>query len=891
MSGWMYLGLVLVLIISLVILLVGLPQYRTRQSKSERKWFTLHPVLSMISILLSVSITLFSLIAILFVFPRSFVFWNNHLLLHTRYYTGAEWLYVMIGVLTTGWVAMLLWTRRLFNSSTPGKKKKRMLTILLLLFPLLILIFIVIIGVLNQLFTSKGMISLIPFGIFSIVIASTLGRYTFKILDITFPWLRRKINVISNDSKNKRRSLILSGVIVFSVVSIFMTPLVVQPPNIDALGVTVLQNFNNTNVPFQNEIIYPSFDTQRTTDEQGSRKFFKVGGNWQFTFQEEGLWSGDDLSLLPRTAHVIEQMATGWEANDYIPSGWDTILVPSSFNRPDHPTEAYQDAQGICLYRRWFSLTDLGISITHLEANNISVILKFLGANYITDVWLDGRYIGYHEGGFTSFAFDVTEILKEEHDTSHLLAVRVDTGGYNLPNFAKLAPGFADWFNYGGVYREVYFEVVPRAHVIRADMQITTLTPASTPPRNGSVDLQIDVAANIRDSADFTLLNTPTLAIGFYPIEYPNQTSKFESQFWNYINYSASAQPTVTNGELNRTISVSGWQGTDNSIYRFSISLDNVKFWTEKQPALYALEANLSLPGMHEIFFDRYISQVGFREISLDTHEFQLNGAPMFLAGNALHEEFVGSGRTLSSDRIWNDLLLMQGIHSNLIRSHYTLHPDYYLFGDRLGITFWEELSVYWFSDVSFLEIMVRGLAESLFLEMVYRDYNRPSIFFWSVANEPWSEGLLLDYLSEFRTLQELIDPSRILGFAATPTQTHIQAFQDLEMITVNLYAHSEDKFNEITTLTNKLVSQYPNKPILITEYGKPLDSYIPAFLENPNMAGICHWVGFDYYSNYHLDFNYYWSGSGVYNRDRASYRDYLPYMNATYANLTLYNP
>ncbi|MHA1453440.1 MAG: glycoside hydrolase family 2 TIM barrel-domain containing protein, partial [Promethearchaeota archaeon] len=386
-------------------------------------------------------------------------------------------------------------------------------------------------------------------------------------------------------------------------------------------------------------------------------------------------------------------------------------------------------------------------------------------------------------------------------------------------------------------------------------------------------------------------LDTPTLSIGFHPIEFPNQTSKFERKYWNYENNSVAAQPTLISGVLNRSISVSGWQGTDNAVYRFSIGLDDVKFWTEKQPALYTLEVNLTVPDMNETHFDRYTSQVGFREISVGTHELQLNGAPIFLAGNSLHEEILGSGRTIPTERIWDDLLLMQGIHSNLIRSHYTLHPDYYLFGDRLGITFWEELSIYWFSDVSFLETMVRGQAESLFLEMVYRDYNRPSIFFWSVANEPWSEGILLDYLSEFRTLQEIIDPSRILGFAATPTQTHIPAFQDLEMITINLYVRSDDKFNEITSLIDNLVTENPNKPILITEYGKPLDTYIPAFLENPHMTGICHWVGFDYYSNYYLDFDYHWSGSGVYNRDRTSYRYYLPYMNATYANLTLNNP
>ncbi len=872
---WMYLAILALFTLAIAVLLLKMPNFLKKTSNLKEFNSKLHPKIAFISILISLVIGIYFLISLLFVFPINYVFWNNIILLHLRN-EGFEFLYYFFGGGLAGWMVYLLFLKKIKIEKLP-KLKRVLIKLGILFFPAFIFLFIALIGLVIQTKYGYGFQAMYPLILGAILLSIPLSFYSLKFLRISlsFHFITKKRFTMKN--KNLRPFGILS-LLLFSMFSVFLVPSIVTPPNVDAPAVTTLQYLNNTYVPFQNGIVYPAFDYQPDISENGTRKFYSLNGDWKFDFQNSGIWFGSDLSLRPRSAEVLSNMATGWEAIDFNDSHWENITVPSSFNRMDHPIESYRDAQGICLYRRTFSLTDLGISEAHLLANNISIFLKFLAVNYITDTWLDGEYIGYHEGGFNSFCFDVTELLQKKGGISHLLAIRVDTGGWNTKLFTKLVPGFADWFNYAGLVQNVYFEVTPRAHVVRADIQVTKLTPKSNSSRNGSVDINIDVCINIPKSAPINHSGLASLSISISPLNFPNQSSMFNDAYWHYVNKSIEAQPDILGGAIQRNILTKGIQETDYAIYRFTLSLDNVSFWTNKQPSLYVLEVNFSISGISSPFFDRFLSQIGFRELTVEGTKLFLNRAPVFLVGNNIHQECPGMGRTVTPERIRDDLLLLKNISTNIIRCHYTLNRLYYLYGDRLGLAFWEEIPVYWFNDVTILETMIRGTAKSIFLEMVYRDFNRPSIFFWSVANEPWSEDLLAKYLKDFRDLQELIDPTRILGYACAPSQTHIPPYNDLEMITGNMQ-------DEISYLS----SDYPNKPILITEYGAPIDERTEFFLRNSHVIGFIHWIGIAYFSNYNLDFNYYWSG-GMFSKDRIP-QGSVPYMQELYENLTLNNP
>ena len=865
---WMYLAVLALYTLALAILLLKVPSFfKEKESKPKG-----HPKLVFITLLVSLAIGIYTLTSLLTVFSRNFVFWNNTFILH-QYVEGFEFLYYLFGGFVVGWAAYLFILKKKVTEPLTNIKKFGVL-----IFPTFIILSIALIGFVIQTNIGYGLQAVYPLIIIAVICLIPLTFYSIKTLNIhlSLEFLTKKHFPMK---KVKRRSLGIISLLLFSIFSVFLVPSIVSAPDVDLPAVTKLQYVNSTYIPFQNNIMYPAFDFQPDFSENGTRNFYSLNGEWKFDFQNSGIWSGSDLSLKPRSAKILAQMATGWESTDCDDSSWDNITVPSAFNRMDHPIVRYRDAQGICYYRRNFSLTDLGISEAHLVANNVTVFLKFLAANYITDVWLDGEYVGYHEGGFNSFCFDVTSILQTLGGNSHLLAVRIDTGGWSTKFFTKLVPGFADWFNYAGLVEDVYIEVTPRCSVVRADMQVTQLIPKSDPPHNGSVDLNIDVCVNIPNNALVNHSGPASLNLSISPLAFPNQSTMFNNTYWHYVNKSIEVQPDIISGALQRNILSTGVESTDYAIYRFTLSLDNVSFWTNKQPSLYMLEVNLSISGNNTPFFDRFLSQIGFREIKVNGTQLLLNGAPTFLAGNNIHQEAPGMGRTVTADRIRDDLLLLKNISTNIIRCHYTLDRLYYLYGDRLGLAFWEEVPVYWFNDVTLLEAMTRGTAKSMFLEMVYRDINRPSIFFWSAANEPWSEDLLSKYLKDFRDLQELIDPTRILGYASPIlSMLRVPPFVHLEMVTANYLEESD-----------YLSSDSLNKPILITEYGNLFDERTDFYLTNPQVIGLIHWIGIAYFSNYHLDFNYHWSG-GMFDKDRIPQAD-VPFMQELYENLTINNP
>ena len=128
---------------------------------------------------------------------------------------------------------------------------------------------------------------------------------------------------------------------------------------------------------------------------------------------------------------------------------------------------------------------------------------------------------------------------------------------------------------------------------------------------------------------------------------------------------------------------------------------------------------------------DEYYTQFGIRTIKTDVDKVLLNNQPVFFTGVARHEDHPVFGRSIPIDTIYSDLLKVKEVNANMLRTaHYPNHLYTYLMADRLGITIMEEIPVWWF-DESFpwvIQNSVRHIHEQMFREMVFKDYNRPSI-------------------------------------------------------------------------------------------------------------------------------------------------------------------
>ena len=167
---------------------------------------------------------------------------------------------------------------------------------------------------------------------------------------------------------------------------------------------------------------------------------------------------------------ALEAEAVGRFLADHDDSGWDEIQLPS----PENVMTEYgpEDYQGGVWYRRSVFIPP--------EWEGQRVTFNALAINYVADIWVNGQWAGYHEGGYTPFALDIAPALI--YGQENTIAIRVDNPPWGSRN--DIVPGLTpDWWNYTGIIQDFYLEAAPPLWVVRADVQV--------PDTSG--DIQVDV--------------------------------------------------------------------------------------------------------------------------------------------------------------------------------------------------------------------------------------------------------------------------------------------------------------------------------------------------------------------------------------------------------------
>lgn len=216
-------------------------------------------------------------------------------------------------------------------------------------------------------------------------------------------------------------------------------------------------------VPVENNFPVPSFEKQ-------TRPVINLKGNWK----KERFHGDDEITLAKRDKTGYEDLireADGKFRSDYNDTMWENKYLPSVENKMNEyqkRPEYYEDG---VWYRRSFNVPE------NLKGQR--AIIKFHSVNYVADVWINGSYAGYHEGGYTPFAFDITPFVR--FGEKNIIAVRVDNPAWgkrkDIVPFMKV-----DWFNYTGIIQDVYIEFLPFVSISRVD-----IVPKST---EGDMDLK-----------------------------------------------------------------------------------------------------------------------------------------------------------------------------------------------------------------------------------------------------------------------------------------------------------------------------------------------------------------------------------------------------------------
>ena len=578
-----------------------------------------------------------------------------------------------------------------------------------------------------------------------------------------------------------------AGLILANVVLGLLLSACASPEAASELAPTLsLKTVGGNRIAFQNGIPVPTFSYQ-------PRRRLDLDGLWRVQSTE----MNHDLSLVVRSESLKEIVAdaAGRESTAFDDTRWSTLAVPGSFDPP--PASSADGAW----YRKDFDVP--------AEWQNQTVTLKFGAANYIADVWLNGRWLGYHEGGSTPFAFDATDaVVPNEVNT---IAVRVDNPPWGTRQ--DIVPwGLTDWWNYGGLTQPVWIEATAPVYAARADVvpHLDGADIAVTLHQRGGDPTPVEVGLDILPATvDLTNLTNPDptslIPEGAVPI----------------------ASQRIDAGELAR-------DGT-NQVHA-SFSLTNAALWSPQSPALYVLQVQVF---WQERRSDQLYETFGLRHIGVDAQSprLLLNGNPVAYSGVALHDERVypavngrpRGGPVVTPDDIMILLEKANAINVQLIRAdHHPANPLLLMLADRLGYAIWEEIPLYHYTPATFTIAMDRGIPQEMLSEMDLRDMNHPSVLFHGLANESTGGIEREQALATLHNLDRALDGTRLTGQAAYGSQPDDQTSRPLDVAGLTTYYgvfYGPDAGPGTSRALRIAHATFPRKPVIILEYGRWSDT------------------------------------------------------------------
>ncbi|MEN1785766.1 MAG: glycoside hydrolase family 2 TIM barrel-domain containing protein, partial [Bacteroidota bacterium] len=483
-----------------------------------------------------------------------------------------------------------------------------------------------------------------------------------------------------------------------------------------------------------------------------------LNGNWKYVvdpydtgYRNHRNWMPfDELASTKASAkpyYTDKVMVNRWDRIEYNFNTAPELMVPGDWNSQAEKLAYYEGAI-------WFRTT----FDYQLEAGQ-ELILYFGAANYQTDVYLNGAKVGQHLGGYDPFNFTITDKLQSGTNS---LVVRVENRRekHRVPNYTT------DWWNYGGMTRDVKLVAVPQTHIQDYQIQLD--------PKN------------------------PDKIKGF--VQVANGAGK---------------QLTITIPEAN--ISQTFTLNAEGSA-RITIPAAQLQKWYPERPKLYEVILNCEK--------DRLKDQIGFRTIVTSGADILLNGQSIFLRGISLHEEHpMRGGRARSLE----DAKLLLGwakeLNCNFVRlAHYPHNENMPRLADQWGFLIWEEIPVYW--GIDYENPNTFNQAKSQLETLIHRDKNRASVIIWSLANETPEVPSRLQFLKDLKAIALQIDDTRFVSAAlerdekstANTIKIPDPFAKDVDIISCNEYI---GWYSGLPERCNEVSWDLPqDKPFFVSEFG-----------------------------------------------------------------------
>ncbi len=440
---------------------------------------------------------------------------------------------------------------------------------------------------------------------------------------------------------------------------------------------------------------------------------------------------------------------------------WEKVDLPHTWNGKDGQDGGSDYYRGTCYYTKKLDKA--------LCEGAEEVYIEFEGANSSADVYVNGTLAVHHDGGYSTFRANITELLKEENE----IIVAVD----NAPN-DRVYPQMADFTFYGGIYRNVNILCVSKARFDLDHFGGPGIT--VTPIVEGS-DAKVNVTAYLTG-----------------------------------LNGTETVKITIKDGE--RKVAEAAMPAADA---KADFVIENAHLWNgRKDPFLYTCEAVL-LDGEKEL--DARIVKFGCRYFEIDPERgFILNGVEYPLRGVSRHQDRPEIGNALLPEHHKEDLDLIYEVGATTIRlAHYQHNQYFYDLCDEMGFVLWAEIPY-----ISNHMPNGRENTISQMKELIIQNYNHPSIFVWGISNEITMRGAEdTDLLENHRILNDLcheMDKTRRTTMAVVS-----MCPMDSEYVTIPdtvSWNHYFGWYGGDTSMNGPWMDQFhamhPTLPVGMSEYG-----------------------------------------------------------------------
>lgn len=488
---------------------------------------------------------------------------------------------------------------------------------------------------------------------------------------------------------------------------------------------------------------------------------------------------------------------------EYAFEGGLRLNVPSDWNSQIPELKYYE---GTMWYARKFEIN---------KKSDENLFLYFGAVNYRCRVYLNGTLIGSHEGGFTPFQFNVTNVVKEG---GNFLAVEVDN-----TRTADAIPALSfDWWNYGGITRDVMLVHTPKNYIRDYFIQLD---------KYDSDRVHAEVQLSAQNAGQLVKIEIPELKI---------------------------ANKVFTDG---------------TGLAKATFRVRNLERWSPQAPKLYQVIVSSEVDEVKE--------NIGFRNLYVKNTQIYLNDSPVFMKSIGLHEEISQrQGRAYSEQDAIALLSEAKGLGVNMIRlAHYPQNEYIVRLAEQMGLMLWEEIPVW--QGIDFKDSSTRLKAQRMYTEMLLRDRNRCALTFWGVANETAPSESRNAFLKSLVELCHKMDTTRLItaAFDLPKLNSETNAFEmeddfieNLDVVSINKYMGWYHRWPMSPSEIRWNVAL--DKPLIFSEfggealYGQSGDSTVTSswseeyqeklykdnlemFKYIPNLAGISPWILFDFRSPY----------------------------------------